>query len=134
MINKNRHVNSLRNMQSTMTYPCKNWQDGRKVGAFWDEVESDKVLHDALIVAVYQMTDGFNHAILDVVIHPGHEPKVEDCQTAVWRSNQVSGMLQSTRSQISDGSCITNTSDIWIFDNTTVTLTVYMRLFIGLIC
>ena len=64
-----------------------------------DEVECDKILHNGLIVAVYQVADGFDHAILDVVINLRHEPKVEDGQAAVWSADQVARVRISLHQQ-----------------------------------
>jgi hypothetical protein len=50
-------------------YLCQHRQYGAQVSAFRDEVQGDKVQHDGLIVPVDKVRNGFDHAILDVVIH-----------------------------------------------------------------
>lgn len=54
-----------------------------------DEVQGDKVLDNGLIVAVDQVADGFNHAILDVAVNTGHEAEIQDCQPAIWSAHHV---------------------------------------------
>lgn len=46
------------------------------------------------------MTDGLNHAILDVLIHTGHEAEIQDSQLAIRRSLQVArvGMCSTQQS------------------------------------
>ena len=67
-------------------------KDGREISAGRDELQGDKVFHNGLVVSVDEMTDGLDHAILDVLVHAGHETKVQDCQLAIRRPLQVAGM------------------------------------------
>lgn len=63
--------------------------DRTQMRTFRNEVQRDKVLHNGGIVAVNEVRDGLNHAVLDVVPNAGHEPEVEDGQPTIWCAHQV---------------------------------------------
>lgn len=67
-------------------------QDWAKVGAWVNELQSDKVLHDGFVVPVDEVTDGLHHAKLDVVINLGDQAKVQDGQAAIRGPDQVAGV------------------------------------------
>ena len=67
----------------------QNRKNGAQVGARVNELQRHKVLHNGFIVPVDEVTDGFHHAKLDVVVYFSDQPKVKDCQAAVRGSDQV---------------------------------------------
>lgn len=77
----------------------KNRQDWPKVGAWVNELQSDKVLHDGFVVAVYEVTDGLHHAKLDVVIDLGDQAEVQDGEAAIRGPDQVAWVRISLRTQ-----------------------------------
>lgn len=58
---------------------------------------------NGFVVTVDQVRDGLDHAVLDVVIHSGHQAKVQDGQPAVGRADQVAGMRVCRGVEISLG-------------------------------
>mmetsp|Transcript_20632 Transcript_20632/g.64632 ORF Transcript_20632/g.64632 Transcript_20632/m.64632 type:complete len:571 (-) Transcript_20632:606-2318(-) len=63
--------------------------DGRRVDVARDEVHILEVLPNARVVAVDQVRDRLNHAVLLVIGHLRHQPKVEDDQLPVRRAEHV---------------------------------------------
>ena len=70
----------------------QNRENGAQVGAGVNELQRHKVLHNGFIVPVDEMTDGFHHAKLDVVIYLSNQTKVKNCQAASRGPNQVAGV------------------------------------------
>lgn len=74
-------------------------QDWSKVGAWVNELQSDKVLHNGFVVAVNQVTNGLHHAELDVVINLSDQAKVQNGQAPIRGPDQVAWVRVSLHTQ-----------------------------------
>jgi hypothetical protein len=63
--------------------------DGRRVDAARDEVHVLEVLANEAVVAVDEMRNRLDHAVLLVVGHLGHQPKVEDDELPLGGAQHV---------------------------------------------
>ena len=83
-----------------MSYLAQDRHDGLQIRSRVDELQGDKVFCNGLIVTMDEVTDGFNHAKLDVIVNLGHQTKVQNGETAIRCSDQVAWMwvcLQSAQ-------------------------------------
>jgi hypothetical protein len=80
--------------------------DGTRVDALRDEVHVHEVVADVLVVAVDEVRDGLDHAEALILGHLGHQPKVENDESAVGRAQPDVGRARANAGVRGGGVCV----------------------------